>query len=290
MTVLAAITICFLALAVASLVSVYSYGRFAKQARGKPTRALPVSDGETSLDTSIAEMVRQHPDQNGLSLLANNLQAFAARVHSARSAGRSLDLQYYYWKNDLTGGLLGKEIIAAAERGVRVRLLLDDINTRGGDSTYLSLDSHPNIEVRLFNPVRNRTNALRRGLELLLRVWSTTHRMHNKAWIADGRLAIVGGRNIGDAYFDASTASNFRDMDLLLLGRRERRVLRLHVVGHLGPVRVARITRVGVVDRDEDDRDRHCKDRRPHEPAPPAARLPDLRCECVPHLKNRHRR
>jgi putative cardiolipin synthase len=218
MTVLAAITICFLALAVASLVSVYSYGRFAKQARGKPTRALPVSDGETSLDTSIAEMLRQHPDQNGLSLLANNLQAFAARVHSARSAGRSLDLQYYYWKNDLTGGLLGKEIIAAAERGVRVRLLLDDINTRGGDSTYLSLDSHPNIEVRLFNPVRNRTNALRRGLELLLRVWSTTHRMHNKAWIADGRLAIVGGRNIGDAYFDASTASNFRDMDLLLLG------------------------------------------------------------------------
>ncbi len=218
MSVLAVITLCFLVLMLASLLSVYSYGRFAKQARGEPARALPVSEDETPLDTSIADMLRQHPDQNGLSLLSNNLHAFAARVHSARSAGRSLDLQYYYWKNDLTGGLLGKEIIAAAERGVRIRLLLDDINTRGGDPTYLALDSHPNIEVRLFNPVRNRTNALRRGLELLLRVWSTTRRMHNKAWIADGRIAIVGGRNIGDAYFDASTAANFRDMDLLLLG------------------------------------------------------------------------
>lgn len=218
MSVLAVISLCILALVLTSLASVYSYGRFAKQARGKPSRALPVSDGETSLDTSVADMLRQHPDQNGLSLLANNLHAFVARVQSARIAGRSLDLQYYYWTDDLTGGLLGKEIIAAAERGVRIRLLLDDINTRGGDSTYLALDSHPNIEVRLFNPVRNRTNALRRGLELLLRAWSTTRRMHNKAWIADGRIAIVGGRNIGDAYFNASAASNFRDMDLLLVG------------------------------------------------------------------------
>jgi putative cardiolipin synthase len=218
MSVLAMISSGFLLLVLASLISVYSYGRFARQARGEPSEALPVSDGETSLDTSVADMLRQHPDQNGLSLLANNLHAFAARVHSARSAGRSLDLQYYYWRDDLTGGLLGKEVIAAAERGVRVRLLLDDINTRGSDSIYLALDSHPNIEVRLFNPITNRTSALRRGFELLLRAWSTTRRMHNKAWIADGRIAIVGGRNIGDAYFDASTASNFHDMDLLLLG------------------------------------------------------------------------
>ena len=218
MSVLAMISLSILLLVLASLISVYSYGRFARQARGEPSRALPVSDGETSLDTSVADLLRQHPDQNGLSLLANNLRAFVARVHSARSAGRSLDLQYYYWKDDLTGGLLCKELIAAAERGVRIRLLLDDINTRGRDLTYLALDSHPNIAVRLFNPITNRTSALRRGFELLLRAWSTTRRMHNKAWIADGRVAIVGGRNIGDAYFDASTASNFRDMDLLLLG------------------------------------------------------------------------
>lgn len=151
-------------------------------------------------------------------LLSSNLHAFAIRALAARSAGRSLDLQYYYWKDDLTGGLLGKEIIAAAERGVRVRLLLDDINTRGNDSTYLAFDSHPNIEVRLFNPTISRAGALRRGIEMLLHAFSVTRRMHNKAWIADGRMAIVGRRNIGDAYFDASEIANFRDMDLLLLG------------------------------------------------------------------------
>src|SRR6185437_8693254 len=81
-----------------------------------------------------------------------------------------------------------------------------------------ALDTHPNIEIRLFNPSMNRDGALRRGLEMLLRAVSVTRRMHNKAWIADGRLAVVGGRNIGDAYFDAAGDANFRDLDLLVLG------------------------------------------------------------------------
>lgn len=215
---LAVIAACVALFALASAATVYTYGRFAKQARGAPSTALPVSDAGTVLDRLIAPRLGQHPGQTGLMLLANNLHAFAARAHSARSAGRSLDLQYYYWRDDLTGGLLGKEVIAAAERGVRVRILLDDINTRGGDSTYLAFDRHPNIEVRLFNPARSRASPWRRGLELALRAMSATRRMHNKAWIVDGRVAIVGGRNIGDAYFDASDAANFRDMDLLLTG------------------------------------------------------------------------
>ncbi|MFC4350011.1 phospholipase D family protein [Fodinicurvata halophila] len=203
----------------ASTLAVYSYGRFAERVRGKPSHALETEDTGTELDRSIAPRVEDHPDQSGLMLMPGNLQAFAARAHAAKSAGRSLDMQYYYWRDDLTGGLLAREIVEAADRGVRVRLLIDDINTSGNHQNYLALDSHPNIEVRLFNPCRARANALRRGVEMLLRIFSTTRRMHNKAWIADGRLAIVGGRNIGDAYFDASEGVNFRDMDLLLLGK-----------------------------------------------------------------------
>jgi putative cardiolipin synthase len=204
--------------ALASFIAVYSYGRFARYAQGLPSYALPLEGDRTVLDRMIHPVLQQHPGETGMILLFGNLHAFAARAHTARSAGRSLDLQYYYWRDDLTGGLLGKEVLAAADRGVRVRILVDDINTRGDDSTYLGFGSHPNIEVRLFNPCRSRASALRRGMELLLRAMSATRRMHNKAWIVDGRIAIVGGRNIGDAYFDVSATSNFRDMDLLMLG------------------------------------------------------------------------
>ncbi|MGB6030012.1 MAG: phospholipase D family protein, partial [Rhodanobacter sp.] len=145
------------------------------------------------------------------------LDAFAARAASARLAGRSLDLQYYMWHDDLVGHLLAREVYAAAERGVRVRLLLDDINTKGLDPALLALDAHPNIEVRLYNPFRNRSGVWRL-LEMVQRFFSVNHRMHNKAWIADGRVALVGGRNIGDEYFDANRSVNFRDLDMLLLG------------------------------------------------------------------------
>lgn len=205
-------------LAAASTLAVYSYGRFARRARGAPSAALPAEPAGTALDRALAPQLKAHPGMSGLLLVADNLQAFALRALTARAAGRSLDLQYYFWDDDLTGGLLGREVIAAADRGVRVRILLDDLNTKGDDSTYLALDHHPNIEIRLFNPSRNRTNALKRGAELTLRAFRTTRRMHNKAWIADGRLAVVGGRNIGDAYFDASQESNFRDLDLAIVG------------------------------------------------------------------------
>jgi hypothetical protein len=94
------------------------------------------------------------------------------------------------------------------------------INDFGRDPTYLALDDHPNIEMRMFNPSRARKGRLRRGLEMTMRPFSLARRMHNKAWIADGMLAIVGGRNIGDGYFDAAETSNFRDLDLLSSGTR----------------------------------------------------------------------
>ena len=121
----------------------------------------------------------------------------------------------HYEKNSVPLSML---IVPERAAVARVRLLIDDINARGNDSIYLALDAHPNIEVRLFNPSRNRANGVRRGLELAFRVFRVTRRMHNKAWIADGRLAIIGGRNIGNAYFNAAQASNFHDLDLLVAG------------------------------------------------------------------------
>lgn len=203
--------------AILSTIAVYSYGRFAEGAVGEPSFALPPGD-DTPLDTAIAPMLAAEDGKSGLVLIENSYDAFAARVLAARAAGRSLDLMYYIWEPDLTGGLLAEEVLKAADRGVRVRLLLDDFTTHGTVAPYLALNSHENIEVRMYNPTRARENFLQRGLEMLLRLVSTTRRMHNKAWIADARLAIVGGRNIGDDYFDATEADNFRDIDLLALG------------------------------------------------------------------------
>ena len=186
-------------------------------ATGAPSHAIPVADGQTALDRELAPMLARHPGKTGAILLPEGLDAFASRAISARQAGRSLDLQYYIWHDDLTGHLLMYEAWKAAERGVRVRMLLDDINTSGKDAALLALDTHPNIEIRVYNPFRNR-DGIARLLEMLQRMFSITHRMHNKAWIADNRVAVVGGRNVGMEYFDAAEDTNFRDLDLLLFG------------------------------------------------------------------------
>ncbi len=139
----------------ASFLAVYSWGRFARRARGTPSSALPPAESETMLDRGISSLERGAGAEKRPAPGRRQPRAFAVRAFAARNAGRSLDLQYYYWLDDLTGGLLAREVIAAADRGVRVRLLIDDINTRGDDASYLGLDRHPNIEVRLFNPSRS---------------------------------------------------------------------------------------------------------------------------------------
>ncbi len=201
-----------------ALIAVYAYGRFGRRLQGPASNALRPESDQTELDRLAAPLLDEHEGLNGISLISDNMAAFALRAVSARKAGRSLDLQYYYWKNDLTGRMLTREVLAAADRGVRVRLLLDDINAGLHDRMCLSLDGHPNIEVRLFNPSRARTDRFKRGFEMMLRPFRATRRMHNKQWIADGRLVIAGGRNIGNAYFDADEQSNFRDLDVWMLG------------------------------------------------------------------------
>ncbi|MGV8924049.1 MAG: phospholipase D family protein [Thermomonas sp.] len=191
--------------------------RLTPRAIGAPSHALPVQVSQTALDREIAPLVDAHDGMTGAILMPDGLDAFAARALSARQAGRSLDLQYYIWNDDLVGHLLSREAWQAAERGVRVRILLDDLNGKGNDAGLMFLDAHPNIEIRAYNPFRNRGGLLR-VLEMAQRVFSINHRMHNKAWIADGRVAVLGGRNIGDEYFDASAQTNFRDLDVVLFG------------------------------------------------------------------------
>lgn len=203
----------------ASLLAIYSYGRFAKSVKGATSYALAVQADETPLDKILGPEFLLHPNQSSLLLIPSGLDAFAIRALSAREAGRSLDLQYYMWHDDLTGQLLGLELINAADRGVRVRVILDDMNVHNNSDLLATLNLHPNIHIRMFNPTRVRGNSLMRGIEMLLRGLSLDRRMHNKSWIVDGRMAVVGGRNIGDEYFDAAQTRNFFDADLLIGGK-----------------------------------------------------------------------
>lgn len=158
------------------------------------------------------------PDLSGVRLLVSGHDAFGSLAELADHAERSLDLQYYLIHSDASSRALMRRVRAAADRGVRVRLLLDDLNTAGQDSILLRLTAHPNIEVRLYNPFPARLTTYGRVLASLADLTRINQRMHNKATIADGALAITGGRNIGDAYFVHSQASNFLDIDLLVAG------------------------------------------------------------------------
>jgi len=191
--------------------------RLTPAATGTPSSVLPPGPLPTALEAELAPLLAAHPGQTGVVWLSDGLDAFAARSVISRRAGRSLDVMYYIWHDDVPGHLLARELYEAARRGVRVRLLLDDLNAQGLDPAMMALDAHPNIELRLYNPFRNREGPWRL-VEMVQRVFSINHRMHNKAWIADNQAAVIGGRNIGAEYFDARDDVNFRDLDLLLAG------------------------------------------------------------------------
>ena len=178
-----------------------------------PGRPAPTTD--TRLGRSVAPRARLHPGESGIVELRDGRDAFAARVLLADIAERTLDLQYYIWRNDMSGALLFAALCRAADRGVHVRLLLDDNNTSGLDPVLAALASHPNIKVRLFNAFRLRRW---RPLEYLTDFARLNRRMHNKAFTVDGQVAIVGGRNIGDEYFDAAQALSFVDLDVMAVG------------------------------------------------------------------------
>jgi cardiolipin synthase C len=173
------------------------------------------NNGGTALAAAVRAPVAAHPGESGLHELPDGREALAARVALADAAQRSLDVQYYIWNKDLAGKVLLEHLLRAADRGVRVRLLLDDLGTAPSDDILLAIDSHRNIEVRMFNPLALRSPRL---LGLLADFGRINRRMHNKSFTADGQVAIVGGRNIGDEYFGANETMNFADLDVALIG------------------------------------------------------------------------
>jgi putative cardiolipin synthase len=195
-------------------VAVYGCSALPPQDQRNASRALH-DTGTTRLGQAIAPLAAAHPGLSGVHPLIDGRDAFAARVLLARSAERSLDVQYYIWRDDLTGTLMLDALRSAAARGVRIRLLLDDNNTAGLDPILASLDREPNIEVRLFNPFGMRRWRL---LGYLTEFGRLNRRMHNKSFTADNQASIVGGRNIGDEYFGAAGDMLFVDLDVLAIG------------------------------------------------------------------------
>lgn len=183
----------------------------------EPSYALP-APGNAALDEILLRDLDRAPGQSGVRLVEQNALAYAYRAATATAAARSIDVQYYIWHDDLTGRLLASDLMRAAERGVRVRVLVDDIDARAKHELFRVADQHPNLEVRIFNPFYSRSGAAGWLAEWLTRGGRLNRRMHNKAWIVDSRVAIVGGRNIGDEYFGASDHSNFNDLDVVLAG------------------------------------------------------------------------
>lgn len=169
----------------------------------------------TSLGGALSADRAAHPGLSGIWPLEDGRDAFVARVLLAEAAERSIDAQYYIWRDDISGRLLYRALQKAADRGVRIRLLLDDNNTRGIDALVGTLNAHENIEVRLFNPFMHRKF---RALGYLNDFFRLNRRMHNKAFVVDNQVAVVGGRNVGDEYFGAGEGTMFADLDVLAAG------------------------------------------------------------------------
>jgi putative cardiolipin synthase len=176
--------------------------------------------GQTMLGAFIAETAPEDESLSGVELLPYPKEAFSTRFAIAGFAEKTLDMQYYLWKSDLAGQLLMWRALEAADRGVRVRFLIDDIFHAGRDDVYALLDTHPNFQVRVFNPMANR--GLARNLNFLANKRYLNHRMHNKIFLADNAVAVLGGRNIGNDYFGIDTKANFFDLDVLTTGQGAR--------------------------------------------------------------------
>jgi putative cardiolipin synthase len=175
--------------------------------------------GTTSLGKVCESRAAGHAGLSGFSLLNDGRSAFLTRAGLADLAERSLDVQYFIWKPDMTGSILMERLVEAAKRGVRVRILIDDYYAGGHGVNLRALDAFPNVEVRLYNPFgKHLLPKLGRTFEMMVSFRRLNHRMHNKLFIVDNQVAVVGGRNIADSYFGADPAYNFRDFDLFTVG------------------------------------------------------------------------
>ena len=176
---------------------------------------------KTLLAAGLAEQAEFQQGKDGFMMLASGLDAFVARAALAEVAERSIDVQYYLYHKDEVGALFTGVLWKAADRGVRVRLLVDDMDMEGRDASLITMDNHPNIEIRIFNPF---DRSFSRLPQFVTGLGSLTRRMHNKSFTVDNTMTIVGGRNIGNEYFDANPALEFSDLDVLAAGKVARKV------------------------------------------------------------------
>lgn len=175
-----------------------------------------IDDGAvTFLGRMNAPLLLDNPGKSGVHLLPDGRDAFAARAVLARKAEKSIDVQYYMYHQDTVGGLLTYELLRAGDRGVRVRMLIDDIYGNQGEDTWVALDAHPNIEVRLWNPWKRGSNRM---IQSVFRFADINYRMHSKSFTVDNQATVLGGRNIGDEYFDADEEVAFSDIDVVTIG------------------------------------------------------------------------
>lgn len=179
-----------------------------------PEQAL-AADPDTQLGALISEAATEHPGKSGVLPLQNGHDALASRLALAASAEQSIDAQYYIWHDDTSGILLLDALAKAAARGVRVRLLLDDNGVPGLDGYMAALNAQENFQIRLFNPSTIRNPKM---MGYTFDFFRMNRRMHNKSFIADGSTAIIGGRNIGDEYFQVGDDAFYVDMDVMATG------------------------------------------------------------------------
>ncbi len=182
--------------------------------------AIFVPEKATPMGRSIQAHVAQHHGDSGFYLLTSGIDAYLARVHSVAAADMTIDLQYYIFHDDLTGKFLLDQLVSAAQRGVRVRLLLDGFPESADRERWLAIiESYPNIHVRIFNPYGGlRWMPLNRDIQMVIGPERLQGRMHNKSFIVDNAVAIVGGRNIANEYFGAGSNFDFRDLDVMAIG------------------------------------------------------------------------
>lgn len=193
--------------------------------RPEASFGIPPRPGGLLADMEVGIGRGDGANRSGFHLLESNEDGLRWRLALADTAVHSLDLQYYVWWGDDSGRLLMRRVVDAADRGVKVRMILDDLSSMLEDETHPRVrdhdiglvNLHPNIEIRLFNPWHRRS-LVGRAVELTERLERINHRMHNKLMVADNRAAIIGGRNIGNEYFGLSHEFNFRDLDVLGIG------------------------------------------------------------------------
>jgi cardiolipin synthase C len=183
-----------------------------------PSAAL-ADPATTALGRRFVALSRDHGGRSGYRLLHAGEDGLLARAQMTDAAERTLDLQYYIFRGDKTGLLLCEALLRAADRGVRVRVLVDEAERVAGDEQIELLDAHPNVEVRIFNPFAYRGQSRRvRAVEFLFSASRLDYRMHNKLFVADNAAALIGGRNIGDEYFQIDPESQYGDDDLFVGG------------------------------------------------------------------------